>query len=212
MVAGTGRGQRWRSWSRPLQHAKVIPIANKLSLELVSLVSHVPHKWFVQLCQIRVVLLSKFSQFVRFALSVSVWTWVEDVGVTKLFWGWTHGLHSVPSLKQLHVHVMTLDLNSPCMKMLGCSKVAGKNKHTMACQHCAYQNEHCLRGTQSTSDAQLGLLWSCPSAVPRTQKLIGLQDWQVPTVSTFSSVFTSPLPIPQHGKATSQHLSFPNKG
>jgi len=30
--------------------------------------------------------------------------------------GWTHGLHSVPSLKQLHVHVMTLDLNSPCMK------------------------------------------------------------------------------------------------
>ena len=34
-------------------------------------------------------------------------------------WGWIHGVHSVPSLKQLHVHVMTLDLNSPCMKMLG---------------------------------------------------------------------------------------------
>lgn len=91
----------------------------------------------MQLCQIRVVLLSKFSQFVRFALSVSVWTWVEDVGLTKLFWGWTHGLHSVPSLKQLHVHVMTLDLNSPCMKMLGCSKVAGKNKHTMALWHAS---------------------------------------------------------------------------
>lgn len=30
--------------------------------------------------------------------------------------GWTHGLHSVPSLKQLHVHVMTLDFNSPCLK------------------------------------------------------------------------------------------------
>ncbi|CAL1132040.1 unnamed protein product [Cladocopium goreaui] len=30
--------------------------------------------------------------------------------------GWIHGVHSVPSLKQLHVHVMTLDLNSPCMK------------------------------------------------------------------------------------------------
>ena len=31
---------------------------------------------------------------------------------------------------------------------------------------CVYSDEHCLRGTQSTSDAQLGLLWSCPSAAP----------------------------------------------
>lgn len=30
--------------------------------------------------------------------------------------GWMHGVHSVPSLKQLHVHIMTLDLCSPCMK------------------------------------------------------------------------------------------------
>ncbi|CAJ1439172.1 unnamed protein product [Effrenium voratum] len=30
--------------------------------------------------------------------------------------GWTHGLHSVPSLKQLHVHVMTMDFCSPCLK------------------------------------------------------------------------------------------------
>ncbi|CAK9075699.1 unnamed protein product [Durusdinium trenchii] len=30
--------------------------------------------------------------------------------------GWTHGLHSVPSLRQLHVHVLSMDFESPCMK------------------------------------------------------------------------------------------------
>eukprot|EP00927_Polykrikos_kofoidii_P041778 TRINITY_DN35628_c0_g1_i1.p1 TRINITY_DN35628_c0_g1~~TRINITY_DN35628_c0_g1_i1.p1 ORF type:complete len:380 (-),score=41.94 TRINITY_DN35628_c0_g1_i1:11-1150(-) len=30
--------------------------------------------------------------------------------------GWACGLHSVPSLRQLHVHVLSRDFNSPCMK------------------------------------------------------------------------------------------------
>eukprot|EP00930_Biecheleria_cincta_P003032 TRINITY_DN103972_c0_g1_i1.p1 TRINITY_DN103972_c0_g1~~TRINITY_DN103972_c0_g1_i1.p1 ORF type:complete len:383 (-),score=35.85 TRINITY_DN103972_c0_g1_i1:106-1119(-) len=30
--------------------------------------------------------------------------------------GWVHGVHAVPSLRQLHVHIMTQDLCSPCMK------------------------------------------------------------------------------------------------
>merc|ERR1712187_1053163 len=28
----------------------------------------------------------------------------------------THGLHSVPSLRQLHIHVLSRDFLSPCMK------------------------------------------------------------------------------------------------
>jgi len=30
--------------------------------------------------------------------------------------GWVHGIHAVPSLRQLHVHLLTLDMMSPAMK------------------------------------------------------------------------------------------------
>lgn len=45
-------------------------------------------------------------------------TWViEALGSQELsFPGWTHGLHSAPSLRQLHVHILSLDFQSPCLK------------------------------------------------------------------------------------------------
>jgi len=43
--------------------------------------------------------------------------WVV-AGLSKMFpdLGFTHGIHSVPSLRQLHVHVFSQDFMSPCLK------------------------------------------------------------------------------------------------
>jgi len=77
-------------------HLLVLPRARVASLEKLTC-EHLP-------------MLKRLSAYVAWLLE-QVEGKDGDPGV-----GWTHGLHSVPSLKQLHVHVMTLDLNSPCMK------------------------------------------------------------------------------------------------
>ena len=78
-------------------------------------------------------------------------------------WGWIHGVHSVPSLKLLHVHVMTLDLNSPCMKMLGLQNTS-QWPHVFCSalyvQRCA-RVQIWMRGMRSTSAAQLNSWWFC---------------------------------------------------
>eukprot|EP00439_Symbiodinium_sp_Y106_P032626 s5561_g3.t3 len=41
--------------------------------------------------------------------------WIMEI-LDKSGAGWMHGIHAVPSLRQLHVHLLTLDMNTPAMK------------------------------------------------------------------------------------------------
>ena len=41
------------------------------------------------------------------------------VAKEDLLQGWVHGIHAVPSLRQLHVHLLTADMDSVAMKILG---------------------------------------------------------------------------------------------
>lgn len=41
---------------------------------------------------------------------------IDWLGVVRCDLSWIHGIHSVPSLQQLHVHVISHDFRSPCLK------------------------------------------------------------------------------------------------
>ncbi|CAE8612944.1 unnamed protein product [Polarella glacialis] len=63
-----------------------------------------------QLAAVHLPMLQRLAAYVAWLMQ-SLEAKPGDVGI-----GWTHGIHSVPSLRQLHVHVFTQDLCSPCLK------------------------------------------------------------------------------------------------